>query len=152
MELRLQHGLPFVSVTVEHGGATLELENVLLDTGSAGTVLKASTMARLGANRMPEDLTYTIRGVGGTEEVIIRTLDRTSIGDASVRRFLAEIATVENGFGIDAILGVDYLRAVGAVIDLGATGHPCGGSLNLLPGQAPPNRRRTLAKHLIRRR
>lgn len=120
MELRLYHGLPVVLAFVEHGGSVLELENVLVDTGSAGTVLKATSMERLGVSRRPDDPTFTIRGVGGTEEVIVRILDRISIGNVSVSGFPAEIGAMDYGFPIDGILGMDFLTQVGAVIDLGA--------------------------------
>lgn len=120
MDLRLSHGLPVISVTVEHQGSALQHDNVLVDTGSAGTVLKASTMARLGITRRPDDPIFTIRGVGGTEEVIIRTLDCVSIGDMSVDGFPFEIGAMDYGFPIDGILGMDFLTQVRAVIDLGA--------------------------------
>ena len=127
MELRLVHGLPIVSVSVRHGGSVLGFENVLLDTGSAGTVLKASMVARLGVRRTPEDPTFTIRGVGGTEEVIVRTLDSITISEVSVRGFPVEIGAMDYGFPIDGILGMDFLTQVGAVIDLGAMEIRAGG-------------------------
>ena len=39
MNLRIIDGLPFVEVTITFRGKSLRLGDVLLDTGSAGTIL-----------------------------------------------------------------------------------------------------------------
>ncbi len=41
MNITLRDGLPFVGVTLTHRGQSIALQSVLLDTGSAGTVLAA---------------------------------------------------------------------------------------------------------------
>jgi hypothetical protein len=38
MKIRVPDGLPFVKVTLIHQKKVLEIEDVLLDTGSAGTI------------------------------------------------------------------------------------------------------------------
>lgn len=42
MKVRFQDGLLFVTLSVTYQGQTAELTDVLLDTGSAGTVLSAT--------------------------------------------------------------------------------------------------------------
>jgi predicted aspartyl protease len=120
VELRLERRLPFVHVAVEHNGGRLVLADVLVDTGSAGTVLRASLLANLGIRREPGEPTYTIRGVGGTEEVILRKIDLLTVGEMNVESLETEIAAMDYGFPIDGILGMDFLTSVGGVIDLGA--------------------------------
>ncbi|MCK5525432.1 MAG: hypothetical protein KAI83_20070 [Thiomargarita sp.] len=38
MKIRMRDGLPFVKVTLIHQETVLEIEEVLLDTGSASTI------------------------------------------------------------------------------------------------------------------
>jgi hypothetical protein len=45
MNIQVRDGLPYVTVTLLYGGRQLELANVLLDTGSAGTLLAADADA-----------------------------------------------------------------------------------------------------------
>ncbi len=69
MKLVLRDELPFVAVTVIHRGASLEVPNVLVDTGSAGTLLNADIVADIGLRPRPGDRVRCLRGVGGHEFV-----------------------------------------------------------------------------------
>ena len=54
-----------------------------------------------------------------SEHVFTRRVDRFAIGDRGDDAFEIEFGEVDYGFDIDGILGMDFLRAAGAVIDLG---------------------------------
>jgi predicted aspartyl protease len=118
MKIRLQDGLPYVTVTLDHRGQQLLLDNVLLDTGSAGTIFSADKVAALGVQYEPEDMVHRIRGVGGTEFVFTKRVDRIRLGDLVVKSFEVEIGAMDYGYDIEGIVGVDFLIQVGAVIDL----------------------------------
>jgi len=53
IKLRLLHELPSVEMDIVFKGKKLYLENVLLDTGSAGTIFDADVVADIGVR--PED-------------------------------------------------------------------------------------------------
>ncbi len=61
-----------------------------------------------------------IRGVGGTEFVFSKTIDRISLGDLTVSDFEIEVGAMDYGFHfeLDGIVGMDFLEQIGAVIDL----------------------------------
>ena len=109
MNLSIRYELPFVTVTIRYKGRNLELDNVLLDTGSAGTLFHVERLMTIGLLMEPEDMIRRIRGVGGTEFVFSKRVDELSVGDLSVSHF-----------DLDGIIGLDFLRAVRAKIDLGA--------------------------------
>lgn len=119
MEIILRDGLPFVSVTVAHGSDSLTIPDVVLDTGSAHTVLSADILGPLGIVPQPDDVLYAVRGIGGVEVVFARRLDSLGVGSAAVPGLEVEVGGVDYGFGLNGILGMDFLRASGAVIDLG---------------------------------
>lgn len=48
MQLTLKDDLPFVSVTLAHNGRTVIIDDVLVDTGSASTLLAAHAVATVG--------------------------------------------------------------------------------------------------------
>jgi len=118
IKLTLQGGLPFVPATIVHRGQQIRVENVLVDTGSGGTVFAADDLAEVGILPEPADELHRLSGIGGTEYVFSKTIDSLSVGRLSVDKFCIEVGALDYGFAIQGILGVDYLRAVGAVIDL----------------------------------
>ena len=69
MRLTLRDELPFITVTVVHHGVTTHVSDVLVDTGSASTLLNADVAASLGIVPEASDRLRTLRGVGGREVV-----------------------------------------------------------------------------------
>lgn len=48
MKIRLDGGLPYVSAILAYNDHTLQLPNLVLDTGSVGTILSADKVAEIG--------------------------------------------------------------------------------------------------------
>ena len=118
MTIRIQDGLPYVTAMLQYRGQQLQLSNVLLDTGSAGTVFAADTVLALGLHYEANDPVHRIRGVGGAEFVFSKQVDQLSLGELHVRDFAIEVGAMDYGLTIDGIVGMDFLLQVGAVIDL----------------------------------
>lgn len=118
MELLLRYDLPFVSVTLVYQGASRDIQNILVDTGSATTVISADIVADLGIAPEATDLLQTIQGVGGIEIVYERQIDALTIGDRTIHNFVIEVGGVDYGFDINGILGMDALKQIRAIIDL----------------------------------
>lgn len=118
MRLQLINNLPFVEVSISYQGASATISRVLIDTGSASTILAADAVAALGISPQPDDPLYLIRGVGGTEVVFARHLDLLQLGDGMACDFAVEIGGMDYGFPINGILGMDFLLQSGAIIDL----------------------------------
>jgi predicted aspartyl protease len=117
MRLTLRDDLPFISVTMSHRGRSVEVSDMLVDTGSASTLLNADIAADLGIVPEPNDRLRTLRGVGGREVVFARRVDRVAIGAHSVEQFEVEIGGMDYGFAINGIVGMDLLTTLGAVLD-----------------------------------
>ncbi len=118
MNIRIEEGLPFVTISLFHRQRQIELEQVIVDTGSAGTIFKYSKVKSIGIQQDAEDDAHRISGVGGKEFVFTKRLDGITLGEATVPNFEVEIGTMDYGFSIDGILGLDFLSEVGAIIDL----------------------------------
>jgi hypothetical protein len=118
MQLILKDNLPFTTVTVEYQGASAEVRNVLIDTGSASSIFSIDSVESIGVIPMPEDVLHLIRGVGGTEVVFQRKIDALKIGAFCLPNFEIEVGGMDYGFEIDAILGMDFLLCSKAIINL----------------------------------
>ncbi len=91
MRLSLKDDLPFVRITASYRDAEIEIPDVLLDTGSATTILSADQVVRIGIVPEPSDTLYTIRGVGGIDTVFTRRIAQIRIGQHQVRNFEIEV-------------------------------------------------------------
>lgn len=118
MKIRIEGGLPFVSVSLLYGGRQTTLEQVLLDTGSAACVFSADEVAVLGVLPDPADPLRRIRGVGGSEFVYGKTMDALILGEMRVEGLSVQIGALDYGFQLQGILGMDFFLRVGAFIDL----------------------------------
>lgn len=99
-------------------GQQITFENVLLDTGSGGTIFSADKVLAIGLHLEPNDFIRRIRGVGGTEFVFTKPLDRLALGPLSVADFEIEVGAMDYGVDMDGIVGMDFLLQVGAKINL----------------------------------
>ncbi|WP_128104105.1 retropepsin-like aspartic protease [Paenibacillus sp. DCT19] len=111
------YGLPFVSIQIEFRGKKVTLENVLLDTGSASTLLNADAVRGIGMVPEENDVVNIIRGVGGIEYVYTKLLDSITVDGALLHNFEIEIGNIDYGLELDGILGFNFMRQTGTVID-----------------------------------
>ncbi len=118
MKIRVHESLPYITVSLVFRGQHLEFQNILLDTGSAGSVFSADKVEVIGLQYEPDDAIYRIRGVAGAEFVYGKRVDRLSVGELAVADIEIEVGAMDYGFEIDGILGMDFLTQVGAIIDL----------------------------------
>lgn len=120
MKIREQGGLPFVSLQLTQGEQRMVLPNVVLDTGSAGTILQTDLVAQIGVHLEPDDLISEVHGIGGVEFVVTKQIDLIGVDELATKNFMIEIGSMDYGFDFDGILGFDFLQQTGAVIDLSA--------------------------------
>lgn len=118
MKIRVQDGLPFVTVSIVYKEQKITLNNVVLDTGSVGCVFMTETMAKIGLTPESKDMIRQVKGIGGVEFVIMKQADKVILGDLTAENFTIEIGAMDYGFDFDEILGFDFLQQTGAVIDL----------------------------------
>lgn len=118
MQLTLIDSLPFTAVTIAYRGKLAEIPNILVDTGSATTILAVDSLQAIGIGPSLDDTLYTIRGVGGTEVVFTRLVDFLEIEDRRLTDFEIEVGGMDYGFEINGILGMDFLTQSGAIINL----------------------------------
>jgi hypothetical protein len=117
MKIIIKHGLPFISAVLTYRQKELKIENILLDTGSGGTIFSTDLLNRIGLKPEPKDKIQRIKGVGGTEYVYQKQINFLSVGILSVNNFIIEIGAIDYGFDIQGIIGTDFLMKTEAVID-----------------------------------
>lgn len=114
-------GLPMVGVTLYANSRSLSLPRVVVDTGASDSLFRTDDLRTLGFGIEPTDIAQAMRGIGGREWVVEKQIDRLEIErDFQVRPFTIQIGALDYGLAIDGILGMDFLVAAKAIIDLDA--------------------------------
>jgi len=119
MNITLIQGLPFISATLHYRSRHLRIDNVLLDTGSGGTIFPIDIVSSIDILPEYSDEIHRIRGVGGVEYVFEKRVDLLEVGNLKIENFAIEIGQINYGFNIQGILGINFLTKTNAVIDLG---------------------------------
>ncbi|MEW5817557.1 MAG: retropepsin-like aspartic protease [Spirochaetota bacterium] len=118
MRFDLIDHLPFVKIILINEGKESELANVLLDTGSASTVIPAEIAVELGLDSLPTDKILRIHGVGGMEYVYEKHIDKITLGSLVVKDVAIQVGSLDYGFGINGILGMDFMIKAEVLIDI----------------------------------
>ena len=66
----------------------------------------------------PQDPIRTLRGGGGMEGVVVKRIDYLQVDRRRFKNFEIELSPLDYGIGINGILGLDFLIATRAVVDL----------------------------------
>jgi aspartyl protease len=118
VKIRYEGGLLYVTAELGYRSRKVTLTDVILDTGSAGTLFSVDEVSDLGLVLDPSDLIRWVRGVGGSEVVLSKRLDSVAVGELRRSDFVVQIGAMDYGFPIQGLIGADFLTETGAVIDL----------------------------------
>ena len=81
----------YVDAALTFGGRSLRVADVILDTGSAGTIFSADRLFEIGIAPEGTDPLRRIRGIGGTELVFMKRLERLAVGELEAPDFEIEV-------------------------------------------------------------
>jgi len=118
MKIAIKGGLPYVSVTLIFRQQQLLLNEVIIDTGSSGTVFLVDKLSAIRITPEPNDPIYRVSGVGGSEFVFSKQIDSLILDNLRADNFRIEVGAMQYGINLDGVIGMDFLLQTKAVIDL----------------------------------
>ena len=119
MKLHLKYGIPFTEITLGNNNKEVLLKNVLVDTGSASTIISTEIALQLDLEANLTDELQRVRGAGGYEFVYEKVIDIIKIGNSHIEGLRIQVGAMDYGFEINAILGMDFLSQGKLTIDCG---------------------------------
>lgn len=117
-QIRLVNNSLFVDMILRANGNRLTVSNVLLDTGSEANLFHTDDLLPLRLTPPGSEEIVRIRGIGGVESVLQMQIDTIEVGELVQSPAQIQMGKVEYGFGINGILGLDFLVHTGAQINL----------------------------------
>lgn len=117
MKIKHKHGLLLVDITLTFNKAEKIIENMVLDTGAARTLISQNAVDDIGIQVDLHDTIVTYFGIGGKEHAYRKQINQVQIDD-----FVIENVDIDfNDFGyedINGLLGLDLLLRAEFLIDL----------------------------------
>jgi predicted aspartyl protease len=117
MKLYFDYGLPFAEIDLVQSEKSVTLSKVLIDTGSATTIISTETAIELGLAQQPDDEISIVRGIGGIESVYEKHIERIAFESLAVNNFKVDVGAMLYGFDLDAIIGSDFLKQTKAIVN-----------------------------------
>lgn len=119
MIIRIEDGLPIARVELAFKDKKICLYNVLIDTGCSVTIFDTDLMAEIGIIiDFAMGIPTTMYGVGGKGEVCNQQkVEGLSIDGKYLENFNLQLGMVQDMYGFDGLIGIDFMLETGLVLD-----------------------------------
>lgn len=113
IKLRQEDKLLLCELEITINEQVLNLKNVLVDTGSATTLINSDYIETDGT-----EIIDTIYGVGGYETILNKHVDIFQVNGYIIENFKIDLGNMDFGITLDGILGLDVLTILGVNINI----------------------------------
>jgi len=119
MKIRVENGLPIVSIKIKYKDKEVTLNNVLLDTGSSNTIFDTDVVQTVGILIDPiNGKARRMYGVGGESELCYEQKAKDlRIDSYHLKDFSIQLGITRETYGFDGILGLDFFLYKKLIID-----------------------------------
>lgn len=119
MEMEFKDGLLFTAFKISFRGKTKLIENIVIDTGAAESLISPDAVEELGIFAEPGDSVNSFYGVGGSlHNFFSKNVDEIRFDRATLNNVKLDFGIIDPKGYINGLLGLDLLMKTGAVIDL----------------------------------
>lgn len=116
MKLSYDGQLITTTLYVEFRGMSLEIKDVIVDTGSSHTVISPDILDKIGVRYENGDVIYEAYGIGGTVPFYTKIMDNIKIDTFTIKNFEIDVGMLPNNH--NGLLGLDILKSYNFTIDL----------------------------------
>ncbi|WP_025773727.1 retropepsin-like aspartic protease [Neomoorella thermoacetica] len=118
MRVEYREGLLFVSISVTYKEKTKVIDNIVIDTGAAHSIISSDVVGDLGIVFTQGDPVVISYGVGGRQYAFVKKVDRVAFGGFSISDYSIDFGLIDPDNKINGLLGLDLLMQAGAILDL----------------------------------
>ena len=119
MKVEFRDGLIFTSMQITFRGISKDIDNIVIDTGAAESIISPDVVEDIGIFAEPHDSVNSFYGVGGSlHNFFSKSIETAMLGDVSIGEIKMDFGVIDPRGRINGLLGLDLLMKVGAIIDL----------------------------------
>lgn len=119
MELRYRNGLLFTSLEINYQNNMKVIDNVVLDTGAAETIISPDAVEDIGIIAEFDDMIGSFYGIGGSiHNYYTKKIDEVNIESVKLQQVKVNFGIIDVKGEINGLLGLDILLKTNAIIDL----------------------------------
>lgn len=118
MEIQFKHGLLYTSLEIIYKNKREIIDNIVIDTGAAHTIICPDAVSELGISASIEDEFITMYGIGGDQYAYRKLIDGILLGTCVIDEVKVDFGMIDEEGNINGLLGLDLLMRAHATIDL----------------------------------
>lgn len=119
MNIEFHDRLLFTSIEIAYKGHSKILDNIVIDTGAASSIISPDAVDDIGVYAELGDRIVEYYGVGGSVHIFfVKSLNEIKIGSCCMNNIEIDFGMIDVNGEINGLLGLDLLIEVGAIIDL----------------------------------
>lgn len=117
ISLEYKDGLLFISLEIEFKGAGKIVDNMVIDTCAAETILSPDTVEDIGLFAESSDYVHSFYGVGGSLHNFFRkSVDSVVFGTAHLEAIKLDFGLIDPQGNINELIGLDILVKLKAIV------------------------------------
>ncbi|WP_047154986.1 retropepsin-like aspartic protease [Aneurinibacillus tyrosinisolvens] len=119
MQIQLIDDLLQTSMTIGYRGRSLMIDNLVIDTGAAHSLLSSDIVSEIGIKFENGDKLVRSFGIGGDEYSFRKQIDLIQIGDLVIKDIRIDFGVFHEDINyINGLIGLDILKSGNMIIDL----------------------------------
>ena len=117
MNIEFREGLLFTSIQITYNGVSKVIDNMVIDTGCARTLIVSEVVEEINIRVEPDDELIVCQGIGGTEVSFVKHIDLIKLENIEFKNKDIDFSNIDYE-GINGLVGLDLLIEAGIIIDL----------------------------------
>ena len=119
INIEFRDGLLFTSIEVIFRGKRLIVDNIVIDTGAAESILSPDAVEEIGIFAELDDYVHSFYGLGGSlHNFFSKQIDGIVWGTLNLKKQKLDFGVVDPQGHINGLLGLDVLITAKAIINL----------------------------------
>lgn len=120
MKIHYDGNLLTITLSVTYRGKTMQIADVIVDTGSSHTIFSPDVLEQIGVTYENGDPVYEAYGIGGTVPFYTKIMDEIIIDTLKIKQIEVDVGMLPKSH--KGLLGLDILKANGFVVDMDKLG------------------------------
>ncbi|RXT03916.1 retropepsin-like aspartic protease [Ammoniphilus sp. CFH 90114] len=105
-----------ISIKVTFRGTTLEIDDVIVDTGSSHTIISPDILEEIGVTYENGDSIYEAYGIGGSVPFYTKIMDQIQMDETILKNIEIDVGILPKDH--KGLIGLDILKTNNFVLDL----------------------------------